>query len=209
MLSELSFCQIDFLNCTETMIVLIPIVLFIVILVFYHIAEYLLQLHFHPETTTISSLLITKAILLAYSVGVCEYFIESCLIETKGDMNSIFFWAGIIMTFVGLFIRFAAILTAGKSFTHLVSYRKKKDHVLVTGGIYKYFRHPSYFGFFLFAVGTQVMLKNPISIIGFSIVLWAFFDDRIKDEEIYLVEFFGKDYEEYRARTPTRIPFIK
>ena len=33
---------------------------------------------------------------------------------------------------------------------------KIKEHVLVTNGIYKIFRHPGYFGFYLWALGTQV-----------------------------------------------------
>lgn len=41
-------------------------------------------------------------------------------------------------------------------------------------------RHPSYFGFFYWAMGTQIALANPVSTLVFAIVLWRFFNRRIK-----------------------------
>ena len=52
------------------------------------------------------------------------------------------------------------------------------------------------------------MLANPLSVIVFVIVTWRFFDDRIREEEGLLLGFFGKQYEDYRAKVPTRMPFI-
>lgn len=48
------------------------------------------------------------------------------------------------------------MITAGTSFTHLISYDKRRDHRLVTRGVYSLFRHPSYVGWFWWSVGTQV-----------------------------------------------------
>lgn len=175
----------------------------------YSITEYLIQRHFHPDTTKFSSFLISKDYIIAYSLGFVEYLIERYFFPSKSDPYSIIIYIGLLMEAIGLFIRFSAILHAGKSFNHLIQTRKSPDHKLVTDGIYKYFRHPSYFGFFLFAVGTQVMLKNIITVIGFTIVLWRFFDSRIQYEEQTLIKHFGKEYIGYRNRTPTRIPFIK
>lgn len=179
------------------------------LLVFYSVAEYLIQKHFHPDTTKFSSFLITRDYFIAYTLGFTEYLIERYFWPSKSDPHSIIIYIGILMEIIGLYIRFSAILHAGKSFNHLIQTRKSTDHVLVTDGIYRYFRHPGYFGFFLFAVGTQVMLKNLLAVIGFIYVLWNFFNSRIQYEETALVHMFGKDYIEYRNRTPTRIPFIK
>ena len=41
-------------------------------------------------------------------------------------------------------------------------------------------RHPSYFCFFYWAMGTQIALANPVSTLVFAIVLWRFFNRRIK-----------------------------
>jgi len=86
------------------------------------------------------------------------------------------------------------------------------------------FRHPSYAGFFYWALGTQLVLQNPVSSIAYIIVLWKFFSRRIKGmfailvadawtdfgtaEEKALVQFFGQDYENYRKRVGTKVPFI-
>jgi protein-S-isoprenylcysteine O-methyltransferase Ste14 len=40
-------------------------------------------------------------------------------------------------------------------------------------------RHPSYTGFFYWALSTQLLLGNPISFIGFWFVLSHFFKNRI------------------------------
>lgn len=114
------------------------------------------------------------------------------------------------MVIIGQIIRTLAQVHAGRSFSHIIARGlPAQDHVLVTNGIYAYSRHPSYLGFFIWAIGTQVMLRNPFSICSFTIVLWRFFNNRIQDEEIELVRFFGDDYKAYKRRTGTKIPFIK
>jgi protein-S-isoprenylcysteine O-methyltransferase len=49
----------------------------------------------------------------------------------------------------------------------------------VTSGIYAYSRHPSYFAFFWWAVGTQILVGNKICFVAFVVVLWMFFKNRI------------------------------
>ena len=85
----------------------------------------------------------------------------------------------------------------------------KEEQKLVTDGIYRYIRHPSYLGFYIFAIGTQVFLSNIFTPIAFAGVLWYFFNDRIQYEEFYLIQFFGEKYIQYRNKTPTYLPFIK
>ena len=180
----------------------------LVVLAFYHVLEYVIHRKHHPTTTDKSSFLITPEYLMAFSVGIAEYLIELYFFPWKERLD-IVFWFGVACVAVGLYIRFAAILTAGKSFTHLVQYTKRTEHKLITTGIYKYIRHPGYLGFFIFAVGTQIALKNPISICMFIAVLWRFFSDRIADEEEALCNMFPNEYDKYRKTTPTYIPFIK
>jgi protein-S-isoprenylcysteine O-methyltransferase len=89
---------------------------------------------------------------------------------------------GLILLIGGQFIRHYAIATAGVSFNHKVQSRKKIDHQLVTWGPYRYWRHPSYFGFYWWAVGTQLLLGNALSTPIFALVLWQFFYRRIPGE---------------------------
>lgn len=181
----------------------------LVILVFYHVAEYVIHKMHHPKDTEASSFLITVPYLIAFGCGLVEYSIERFFFTCKSDLVSPVFFFGVLCTFFGLYIRFQGIITAGKAFTHLVQYEKREEHKLITHGIYKYIRHPGYLGFFIFAIGTQIALKNPFSVLAFAYVLWKFFDDRIRDEERSLCMMFPVSYKKYRDCTPTYIPFIK
>lgn len=74
--------------------------------------------------------------------------------------------------------------------------------------ILRIMRHPSYFGFFWWALGAQLLLLNPVCFVGFILVLQKFFSDRITYEEHTLQRFFGQEWIEYKAKTPTWMPFI-
>ncbi|MCO5613701.1 hypothetical protein L7F22_067979 [Adiantum nelumboides] len=115
----------------------------------------------------------------------------------------------LVLVFIGQLIRSLAMVHAADNFSHEVAHHKRPDHRLVTDGIYSYTRHPSYLGFFTWALGTQIGLSNPLSTIIFAVVLWRFFSRRIRGEEIYLVAFFGREYEEYRKRVGVYIPFVR
>ena len=89
---------------------------------------------------------------------------------------------GIAFMIIGQYVRTAAMAEAGKSFNHIVQSTKKDDHVLVTNGVYAFSRHPSYFGFFWWGLGTQLVLGNPICFPVYAIVLWRFFASRIQSK---------------------------
>ena len=61
---------------------------------------------------------------------------------------------------------------------------------------------------FLFCLGTQLLLCNPLCTPAFAYASWHFFDERVRDEECALVRFFGEEYIEYIKEVPTRIPFV-
>jgi len=104
------------------------------------------------------------------------------------------------------------MITAGRYFTHAIlsgdQLQKRKQFNLVTSGIYSFSRHPGYFGWFLWSIGTQILLSNPISFIAYGIISWFFFYKRIREEEKSLIANYGKEYIEYKSKVPTRIPFI-
>jgi protein-S-isoprenylcysteine O-methyltransferase len=86
---------------------------------------------------------------------------------------------GFILLVSGQWMRHSAIRTAGSSFNHIVQRRKRSDHILVTWGPYTWCRHPSYFGFYWWAIGSQILLGNAISTPIFAFILWNFFWRRI------------------------------
>lgn len=105
-------------------------------------------------------------------------------------------------------VRSLAMFQCGENFSHQIAVKKTKDHQLVTAGIYQYLRHPSYFGWFYWSIGTQIILCNPICTLAYAFVSWKFFKERISFEELTLVEFFGDSYREYKRRSHIGIPFI-
>jgi protein-S-isoprenylcysteine O-methyltransferase len=89
---------------------------------------------------------------------------------------------GMLLIVLGQLTRSAAMWKAKTNFNHLVQFYKKEDHVLVTDGIYAFSRHPSYFGFFWWALGTQITLGNHFCFVAYALVLWKFFSHRIMRE---------------------------
>lgn len=84
----------------------------------------------------------------------------------------------------------------------------KDNHNLITGGVYRYVRHPMYSAFFLWALAQLILIPNwiagPAGIVGFGI-LYAF---RIGREEQMMLDTFGDEYRAYSARTARLIPGI-
>ena len=101
------------------------------------------------------------------------------------------------------------MITAGQSFNHVIQTYKKENHVLITHGIYRMFRHPSYVGFYYWSIGTQLCLGNVAHAMLFSVVSWNFFHRRIPFEEESLCVLFPNEYPAYVAKTWMGIPFIR
>jgi len=176
---------------------------------FFHLWEYTYVALFQPRELSANSFLLNQSteFYIAGIMSWMEYFIESWFFPGfKGSyiLTRLAFIAAVISQG----IRTLAMWTAGSNFHHLIREEKGKDQVLVTFGIYNYLRHPAYFGWFWWAISTQVLLTNPICICAWSYAAWRFFAGRIPQEEATLVEFFGNDYVQYRARTPVGIPLI-
>ncbi|CAD5231976.1 unnamed protein product [Bursaphelenchus xylophilus] len=115
---------------------------------------------------------------------------------------------GVLICLTGEVIRKLAMWHASTAFTHLIAIRRNKGHNLITNGIYSVVRHPGYLGWFLWSIGTQIILCNPFCLMAYAYVSYRFFDDRIYEEERYLLEFFGKRYRDYKRRVPSGIPGI-
>ncbi|KAF5450118.1 hypothetical protein F2P56_030494 [Juglans regia] len=177
-------------------------------ILFFHSSEYILAVAMHGRSNiTLKSLLISKAYLLAMLFSLLEYLIEIVLFPGLKEH----WWLsnlGLAIVIIGEVIRKAAIITAGQAFTHLIKVYHEEHHKLITHGIYRFIRHPGYCGFFIWFVGTQIMLCNPISTIAFAIVVWRFFAQRIPYEEYFLRQFFGSQYVEYAQGVSSGVPFV-
>ena len=77
----------------------------------------------------------------------------------------------------GEILRKGAMITAKTNFNHYVQHVKHDGHQLVTCGVYRWMRHPSYVGWFYWSIGTQVgklkTIINIVVIISACLRCWA------------------------------------
>ena len=116
---------------------------------------------------------------------------------------------GLLVCLGGEGLRKLAMFTASSNFDHLIRTRREEQHTLVTTGIYGLCRHPSYVGWFYWSIGTQIILCNQLCCIAYTLVSCRFFYERIFEEEMTLLHFFGREYATYQSKVPTGLPFIE
>ncbi|CEF64191.1 Protein-S-isoprenylcysteine O-methyltransferase [Strongyloides ratti] len=150
------------------------------ILIFFHISEFIFMGMSNPRSINGSSFLLDHSI--AYWCAIIFSWIEFCL--------EIYFFSyikvrwisiiGLVLVIFGEIIRKTAIIQAAISFTHQVANTKLPHHRLVTHGVYSFVRHPAYLGWFFYSC-----------------------------EERLLIEFFREQYRQYQSNVPSGIPFVK
>lgn len=200
------------LLCTSSPLWRLPFLL--AVLATFHFLEFWTQARYNTRVVGTLHFLLTGNGLgyaLAHAVSALE-----CLL-----MNTFFPWLrlpvevgealtllGIALLLMGQVVRSVAMAQAGVSFNHEVQQTKKDSHVLVTTGLYRILRHPSYFGFYWWVVGIQLAMGNLVCFLLYVVVLYRYYSTRIPYEEAHLVQFFGKDYIDYRERVGTKIPLV-
>ncbi|KAK9500076.1 hypothetical protein O3M35_001413 [Rhynocoris fuscipes] len=180
------------------------------VLSFFHYSEFLAISVTNPATLTIDSFILDHSLdyKIAAATSWLEFFVERWFFPEMKIYKSISV-IGLILCIGGEILRKLAMYTAGRNFTHTVRSEKGEDQTLVITGIYSFVRHPSYVGWFYWAIGTQILLLNPLCTIAYTLASWKFFNDRITIEEVTLLTFFGYDYMEYQRNVPTGLPFIR
>lgn len=112
---------------------------------------------------------------------------------------------GSFLFVVGLTIMIVGQATLWRNYSGFVII--KKDHRLITHGIYRFTRNPIYLGAIIVFTGLPVYAASVYGFIAMlpqvPIILF-----RIKMEEKMLAEHFGDEYETYRKTTKRLIPFF-
>lgn len=108
-------------------------------------------------------------------------------------------WTGVLLTALGCLWSSVAIIQMRKSFSIFVEVRE-----IITNGLYRYVRHPIYFGHILTHIGF--FLINPrIYYFLLSILLFIFTIWRARLEEEKLSQ-YSVEYQRYVKKTPFLIP---
>jgi protein-S-isoprenylcysteine O-methyltransferase len=173
----------------------------------FHLLEFFTTAIYNAKVTSADSYLVnhSKAYTAAFLIAGTEFWFKFLVFPSS------FPWIcrlGMGMVLLAQMIRSLAMITCGESFNHLIQISKKDNHILITNGIYQWFRHPSYVGFYYWSIGTQLVLNNALSAIVFGSASYMFFRRRIPYEEESLLQHFPNKYVAYVKRTWVGIPFI-
>jgi protein-S-isoprenylcysteine O-methyltransferase Ste14 len=84
----------------------------------------------------------------------------------------------------------------------------KKDHELVTTGVYEKIRHPMYAAHLLWAMAQLLLLQNWIVGPAFLVASIPLYVARIPREEEMMLDKFGEEYRRYVERTGRVMPRI-
>ncbi|HEY3276879.1 MAG TPA: isoprenylcysteine carboxylmethyltransferase family protein [Syntrophorhabdaceae bacterium] len=114
-------------------------------------------------------------------------------------------WTGVILFALGGLLRLWPVFVLGSRFSGLVSIQP--GHMLVTSGVYRVIRHPSYLGLIINMVGWALAFRSVIGILLCALTIPVLLA-RIRAEERLLLGQFGDEYESYCSRTWRLIPWV-
>jgi protein-S-isoprenylcysteine O-methyltransferase Ste14 len=114
-------------------------------------------------------------------------------------------WLGLALFTAGGLLRLWPVFVLGRRFSAVVAIQE--DHALVTGGVYRWIRHPSYAGMLLNALGWVLLFRSIVGLIILLPFIWLLLV-RIQVEEGLLASEFGATYDAYRRRTWRLVPGV-
>jgi protein-S-isoprenylcysteine O-methyltransferase Ste14 len=114
-------------------------------------------------------------------------------------------WTGLLLYAVGGVLRIAPVFALGERFSGLVAIQP--GHELVTDGLYRHVRNPSYLGLLISTLGWALAFRSIIGILLTALLVVPLVA-RMQAEEALLGERFGEVYAAYRARSWRLIPWV-
>lgn len=143
----------------------------------------------------------------------CATFIIPLFYIFSPWLNFANYYLPLWTTGFGLILFIISLLLFWKSHADLdknwhVSLELKKNHILITNGVYKSIRHPMYSSFALWSIAQCLLLQNFIA--GFStlIIDGIMYFIRVPKEEQMMLDQFGDEYRNYMKRTWRLFPKI-
>ena len=120
------------------------------------------------------------------------------------EFNGLLLWCGYGIFILGTIIALIAAVNLGKNLTPLP--RPKENAVLIQRGLYRFVRHPIYFGVIVLSLGWGLIQQSTLVWL-YVLIIVIFFDIKSRKEEQWLVERFAT-YADYQGRVRKLIPWI-
>ena len=114
-------------------------------------------------------------------------------------------WVGVVLFVAGGALRLWPVFVLGHRFSGLVAIQP--GHTLVTSGVYRVIRHPSYLGLLVNSLGWGLAFRSGVGVLLTAITIVPVLA-RIRAEEALLRSQFGAEYDAYRNRTSRLLPGI-
>ena len=115
-------------------------------------------------------------------------------------------WAGLVVFWCGIALRFWSFRSLGRYFTFTV--QTSVDQPVITSGPYRFVRHPSYAAVLLMVMGVGLFLGSWWSFAWLTASVFCGFLFRIRVEERALLLQLGERYVAYAADHKRLVPFI-
>jgi protein-S-isoprenylcysteine O-methyltransferase Ste14 len=106
---------------------------------------------------------------------------------------------------LGTALRVATMVALGRMFSLRVSV--EHDHRLITSGLYRRVRHPSYTSVIVLCVGIAFAYRSWFWVALIPSMVYGL-TRRMATEEKFMVEHFGDEYRDYMARTKRLVPGV-
>jgi protein-S-isoprenylcysteine O-methyltransferase Ste14 len=112
-------------------------------------------------------------------------------------------WIGVVLFAAGGALRIWPVFVLGRRFSGLVAIQP--GHTLVTSGLYRVIRHPSYLGLLVNSLGWALAFRSGVGVL-LTALLTPPLLARINAEERLLRMQFADEYDTYCSRTSRLIP---
>lgn len=153
----------------------------------------------NPKQSRGELYVVVQAILL-----IAMFFGPRDLFGSPVEINQPLWFLGQLLFYLGVAIAVWAAILLGPNLTPLP--KPKANGELIQTGLYRFVRHPIYFGVILLCFGWVAIEQTVYSFV-LAFILLIFFDLKSKREESWLIEKFP-EYRSYQQKTKKLIPYL-
>jgi protein-S-isoprenylcysteine O-methyltransferase Ste14 len=113
-------------------------------------------------------------------------------------------WIGTAVFAGAILLLWKSHVDLGRNWSAILQIRR--EHSLITDGIYRHIRHPMYAAHLLWAIAQGLLLENWLAGWVFLVIFVPMYLVRVPKEEKMMLEQFGQEYRQHISRTGRMIP---